>query len=198
MADRLVLDANMKIAVILTWVRIVLIPLMVFAYWFPLIPNGANGIAAAVVFLVAALTDWLDGFAARYFGQETRFGAFLDPVADKLLIGTALILLLLAESEPYARWILGILAMLIIGREICVSALREWMAEIGKRVAVEVSVLGKWKTAAQMIAIPLLLVGSLFGHSVRELGLSLLGVAGLLTFISMIHYLRAAWPHLGD
>ncbi len=189
----------MRVAVLLTWTRIGLIPLMVLFYSMPLIPDWWNGLLAATVFVVAAVTDWVDGAVARHLNQESRFGAFLDPVADKLLVCVALVLLVMADQPPFSRWFLGIMAMVIIGREICVSALREWMAEIGRQVTVRVGALGKWKTGLQMVAVPMLL----FGHDIwvvptRMAGLALLAVATVLTLVSMISYLRAAWPHLGE
>jgi len=189
----------MKIAVLITWFRIALIPLMVLAYWLPFLPDWWNGFLATSIFTVAALTDWLDGAVARNFNQETRLGAFLDPVADKLLVCVALVLLLLSEQPEYSRWILGILAMIIIGREICISALREWMAEIGKRMAVRVGALGKWKTAAQMVAVGMLLFGQdVAGFPTRAVGLGLLTAACILTLASMFSYLKVAWPHLEE
>lgn len=189
---------TVRVAVLLTWARIALIPLMVLFFWMPLLPEWWSGLLATAVFVVAAVTDWVDGMVARHMGQESRFGAFLDPVADKLLVCVALVLLLLAEQEAYSRWLLGILAMVIIGREICVSALREWMAEIGARVTVKVGTLGKWKTGVQMVAIPMLLFGQDVGaFPTRVVGLAMLTVAAVLTIVSMVSYLRVAWPHLG-
>ena len=187
----------MKIPVLITWCRIALIPLMVLFYWLPLLPDWLNSLLAVVVFTVAAVTDWIDGVIARNFNQESRFGAFLDPVADKLLVCVALILILVSEQPAYSKWVLGILSMIIIGREICVSALREWMAEVGAQSKVRVSGVGKWKTAVQMVAIGMLLYGQDVGEfPTRAVGLGLLTASCVLTIASMVSYLRAAWPHL--
>jgi len=145
------------------------------------------------VFLVAAITDWVDGYLARRLGQTSRFGAFLDPVADKLMVAAALVLLVEADPRPS----LSIAALIIIGREITISALREWMAELGARAKVAVSMVGKFKTAAQMTAIVLLLYQApLLGMDVYAAGLVLLYLAAALTLWSMLVYLHAAWPSL--
>jgi CDP-diacylglycerol--glycerol-3-phosphate 3-phosphatidyltransferase/cardiolipin synthase len=149
--------------------------------------------AAAVTFSAAAVTDWLDGYLARRWGQTSPLGAFLDPVADKLMVAVALVLLV--QTDP--RTWLALPAIVIIGREITVSALREWMAEIGARAQVAVSHVGKFKTIAQMVSIILLLLhDSAIGPLVYNLGLVLLYVAAGLTLWSMVIYLRAAWPSL--
>jgi CDP-diacylglycerol--glycerol-3-phosphate 3-phosphatidyltransferase len=187
----------MKIAVLVTWSRIALIPVMVVLYWLPFLSDWWAGFFATAVFVIAALTDWLDGKIARYRNEESRFGRFLDPVADKLLVSVALIMIVLSEDKDGMRWLLGILSMIIIGREICISALREWMAEIGAQTQVRVSPLGKWKTAAQMVAIGMLMFGqNVGGFPTRAVGLGLLTAACILTVLSMLTYLRAAWPHL--
>ena len=174
----------------LTFLRIVLIPVFILLFYLPLSWGRA---ACAVVFLVAALTDWVDGYLARRLGQTSPFGAFLDPVADKLIVAAALVLLVEADPRP----LLSIPAVVIIGREITVSALREWMAELGARTKVGVSMVGKFKTAAQMTAIVLLLYQApLLGIDVYTLGLILLYVAAVLTLWSMLVYLAAAWPSL--
>lgn len=171
----------------LTLARVALVPLLVLVYY---LPTPFAGPAAAVIFLVAALTDLLDGWLARYLGQESPFGAFLDPVADKLIVAAALILLV----DVHGGILLTVAAVIIIGREITISALREWMAEIGRRGKVAVSWLGKLKTTAQMTAITLLLWHEpLFGLPMFEIGLALLFVAVVLTLWSMIAYLRIAW-----
>ena len=157
---------------------------------------------ATVIFVVAAITDWLDGFLARRLNQYTTFGAFLDPVADKLIVATALVLL--ATDQIVLDLVISVplfaaAVAIIIGREIVISALREWMAELGKRASVAVSYIGKVKTTMQMIAISLLIYQeSLFGLPVFVLGELLLFVAAALTLYSMIVYLRAAWPVLTD
>lgn len=157
---------------------------------------------ATVIFVVAAITDWLDGYLARRLNQYTTFGAFLDPVADKLIVATALVLL--ATDQKVLDLVISVplfaaAVAIIIGREIVISALREWMAELGKRASVAVSYIGKVKTTMQMIAISLLIYQeSLFGLPVFVLGELLLFVAAALTLYSMIVYLRAAWPVLTD
>lgn len=175
---------------ILTLLRIGLIPVFVLLFYLP-VPWGR--FAAAVVFTAAALTDLLDGWLARRWGQTSPLGAFLDPVADKLMVAVALVLLVQADPQP----LVALAAAVIIGREITVSALREWMAEIGARAKVAVSMAGKLKTTMQMIAIVLLVLkGPVFGIPILSLGLVLLFVAAILTLWSMWLYLRAAWPAL--
>jgi CDP-diacylglycerol--glycerol-3-phosphate 3-phosphatidyltransferase/cardiolipin synthase len=175
---------------ILTLLRIVLIPVFVGVFYLPA-PWGR--LACAVVFAVAAVTDWFDGYLARRLGQTSPLGAFLDPVADKLMVAVALVLLV--QADP--RAVLALPAAVIIGREITVSALREWMAELGARSRVAVSALGKFKTTAQMVAILLLILDdSLWNLPVYYLGLALLYLAAILTLWSMMLYLRAAWPSL--
>ncbi|MTW21955.1 CDP-diacylglycerol--glycerol-3-phosphate 3-phosphatidyltransferase [Allochromatium palmeri] len=175
---------------ILTLLRIVLIPVFVVVFyldsvWVPY--------AAAAVFGAAALTDWLDGYLARKWNQTSPLGAFLDPVADKLMVAVALVVLL--QADP--RVLIALPVMVIIGREITVSALREWMAEIGARATVAVSTLGKIKTTAQMISIVVLILrDSVFGPWTYGLGVVLLYVAALLTLWSMMLYLASAWPSL--
>lgn len=178
---------------LITWLRIVLIPLLIGIFYLPdswLSPEGKN-VASCAVFVVAAVSDWLDGYLARALNQASAFGAFLDPVADKLIVAAALIVLLQLERvEP-------VIALIIIGREIAISALREWMAKLGQAGSVAVAFVGKVKTASQMIAIPLLLFhDDLFGVlSTHWLGTLLINVAAVLTVISMLHYLRRALPH---
>jgi len=175
---------------ILTLLRIGLIPVFVVIFYLP-VPWARP--VCAVVFTAAAVTDLLDGWLARRWGQTSPLGAFLDPVADKLMVAIALVLLV--QGEPRAA--LALPAAVIIGREITVSALREWMAEVGARAKVAVSMAGKLKTTAQMIAIVLLILGKpVLGMPIDALGLVLLYVAALLTLWSMILYLRAAWPSL--
>ncbi len=172
----------------LTLIRIALIPVLVGFFYLP--ASWAHA-AAAAVFGVAALTDLLDGWLARKLGQISAFGAFLDPVADKLMVGCALVLLVQADPRPA----LAIAAAIIIGREIAVSALREFMAEIGERARVRVVTVGKLKTALQMVAITLMLFREpLLGVPIYLLGFWLLLLAAVLTLWSMGVYLKAAWP----
>src|SRR6187200_1596139 len=178
----------------LTWLRIVLIPVFVAIYYIPdewLSPVLRNWVGMTV-FALAAITDWFDGYLARRWGETTAFGAFLDPVADKLMVAAALILLVaLGRADAY-------LAIIIIGREIAISALREWMAEVGAGRSVAVAFVGKLKTVAQMTAIiALLLYEPLIpGISTPLLGTIALWVAVILTLWSMVHYLRKAAPYL--
>lgn len=183
----------------LTWLRMLAIPLLVAIYAVPLEGVGISvrNTVATTLFVVAAVTDWFDGYIARRFGQQTPFGAFLDPVADKLLVCVALVMLL-----DLGR-IGAIVAAIIIGREIAISALREWMATMGARKSVAVSSVGKFKTAAQMTAIPLLLydgpldwLGLPLTWDGQRLGTWLIWVAAVLTLWSMAYYLRQAWPQL--
>lgn len=174
----------------LTVLRIVLIPAFVGAF---LLPVRWSNTAAAVLFTIGALTDLLDGYVARRLSQTSAFGAFLDPVADKLMVAAALVLLVQAIPSP---WI-AVAAVIIIGREITVSALREWMAQLGLQQTVAVSMLGKVKTTLQMIALVLLLYREPLGaFPTLEVGVGLLVIAATLTLWSMVHYLLAAWPVL--
>jgi len=178
---------------LITWLRIILIPLMVGIFYLPeaWLSLPCKNISATAIFVVAALSDWLDGYLARALDQTSAFGAFLDPVADKLIVVAALVVLLqLDRVEP-------VIALIIIGREIAISALREWMAKLGKSGSVAVAYVGKVKTASQMVAIPLLLfhddvLGSL---NAQWLGTILINIAAVLTVVSMLHYLRRALPH---
>jgi CDP-diacylglycerol--glycerol-3-phosphate 3-phosphatidyltransferase len=179
---------------LLTWQRILAIPLLVAVY---LVPwegwsMASRNLVATVIFVLAAVTDWVDGYLARRLGQQTAFGAFLDPVADKLLVCVALVVLL--ELDRVASGV----AAIIIGREIAISALREWMATIGARRSVAVSSVGKIKTVVQLIAIPLLLFhDDLFNLvDTRRLGTWLIYLAAILTLWSMGYYLKQAWPQL--
>ncbi len=175
---------------LLTLLRILLIPVFVLVFY---LPTRWSPYAAALVFSAAAVTDFVDGYLARRWGQTSPLGAFLDPVADKLMVAVALVLLV--QADP--RVILVLPAVVIIGREITVSALREWMAEIGARAQVAVSAIGKLKTTAQMVSIILLLLrDAAFGHWVYYPGVVLLYLAAILTLWSMWLYLRAAWPAL--
>ncbi len=181
-----------NIPILLTWLRVALIPLVVGVFF---LPDGwltlyERGLAATLIFIVAALTDWVDGYLARRWNETSAFGAFLDPVADKLMVAGALLLLVQLDRTN------AVIAFIIIGREIAISALREWMAQIGASKSVAVSSIGKLKTAAQMTAIPLLLYNEpIFGMMPTSLaGQLLLDVAALLTLWSMFYYLRKAWP----
>ena len=178
---------------LITWLRIILIPLLVGIFYLPdaWLTFSAKNIAASAVFVVAALSDWLDGYLARALDQTSAFGAFLDPVADKLIVAAALVVLLQLERVD------AVVALIIIGREIAISALREWMANIGKSKNVAVAFVGKVKTASQMIAIPLLLYHDdlLDSLNAQWLGTILINVAAVLTAISMLVYLRRALPH---
>jgi CDP-diacylglycerol---glycerol-3-phosphate 3-phosphatidyltransferase len=175
---------------ILTWIRIAAIPLVILAFYAPY--HWAN-IAACVVFAAAGITDTLDGYLARKLGQITRLGAFLDPVADKLIVATALVLLV--SRDPQALVVL--MAIVIIGREIAISALREWMAELGQRRKVAVSVLGKYKTIFQVVGLSMMFWRSpLWGLNIYYIGVGLTVLAAVLTLVSMVSYLRAAWPDL--
>lgn len=175
---------------ILTYLRIILIPVFAIVFFLPF--DWVN-IAVTAIFGLAAITDWLDGYLARKWEQTSRFGAFLDPVADKLIVGVALVLLVQANPNFW----MAIAAAVIIGREITISALREWMAEIGERAHVAVSSLGKWKTTAQMTSLFMLLYHEpLLGIPMYSLGMIFLYIAVVLTLWSMFSYLKAAWPVL--
>lgn len=174
----------------LTWIRIAAIPLFVVLYYWP--AEWARP-ASAVVFMLAAITDWLDGYVARKLGQITPFGEFLDPVADKLIVAVALILLVQTDQ----RLSLALVAAIIVGREITVSALREWMAGLGQRTTVAVSMVGKVKTTFQMGGLTLMVWREdILGLPVYEAGFWLLLLAAGLTLWSMYAYLKAAWPVL--
>ena len=176
---------------LLTWSRIVAIPLIAGVFHLPLGEPDRN-LIATVLFVVVALTDWADGYLARRLNMTSSFGAFLDPVADKFLVCAALLVLVeLARVQ-------SLVALVIIGREIAISALREWMAQIGASRSVAVHMLGKLKTVAQMVAIPFLLYhGMLFGLIDTQFwGTSLLYVAAVLTIWSMVHYLQRALPEI--
>ena len=186
---------------LLTWLRILLIPLLVVLFYLPtgwLSPHEADWFAT-LIFAAAAVTDWLDGYLARVLRQTSAFGAFLDPVADKLMVAAALIVLVELGRVG------AVVALVIIGREIAVSALREWMAAVGSRQSVAVSFLGKIKTTAQMVAILLLFYHETLTYAplgialpTARLGTWLIYLAAFLTLLSMAYYLKAAWPDLGD
>lgn len=172
---------------LLTFFRILLIPVFVIMFY---LPYQWSYLAAAIVFILAAATDWFDGYLARKLNQSTAFGAFLDPVADKIMVAAALVVIV----EHYNTIWVTIPAMTMIGREIIISALREWMAELGKRSAVAVSWIGKWKTMIQMVS----LTGLIWQYNVWMVWLAyvLLYVATVLTFWSMFQYMKAAWGDL--
>jgi cardiolipin synthase len=180
---------NFNLPNALTWARIVMIPLVLAVFYLPTdvlsLPN--QNLLACVLFVVAAITDWFDGWLARKLGLTSAFGAFLDPVADKLMVCAALVLLVNLD-----RCNAG-LAFIIIGRELTISALREWMARLGKTKSVAVSFIGKLKTTAQMVAIPMLLYyDNLFGLPIYRIGSVLMVVAVALTLWSMVYYMRRA------
>ncbi len=179
---------------LLTLLRIALIP--VFAVLFYL-PVEWSHIAVTVVFAVAAGTDWLDGYLARRMQLTSAFGAFLDPVADKLMVAVALVMLVDMNPTLFPGVFLALPAAVIIGREIVISALREWMAELGERAQVAVSVIGKIKTATQMLALVLLLYREPIGDfPTAEIGFIFLYISAGLTLWSMVIYIRSAWPSL--
>ena len=185
----------LNIPILLTWLRIVLIPLMIAVYYVPesWVHGVGRNLAATLIFVVAAATDWLDGYLARRLDQTSAFGAFLDPVADKLMVASALIMLVQLDRLD------AIIAAIIIGREITISALREWMAQIGAHRSVAVSMIGKIKTTAQMAAIPLLLYQApVDGFNVLQAGTWLIYIAAVLTLWSMGYYMRMAWPYLAE
>lgn len=185
----------------LTLLRIVMIPVLVVVFY---LPYKWTNFASAAVFALAAITDWLDGWVARRYHQYSAFGAFLDPVADKLMVAVALFLIVQGHPTPWmAFW-----AAVIVGREIAVSALREWMAEIGQRAKVRVAMIGKIKTTAQMVALLCLLYSVMPGRTAGEgiwmgeftfhVGDWMLAIAALLTLWSGFQYLQAAWPSLRE
>jgi CDP-diacylglycerol--glycerol-3-phosphate 3-phosphatidyltransferase len=179
---------------LLTWLRILAIPLIVLLFLVGAHhPGGYAYPIAGLTFAVAAITDSLDGYLARRLNQTTRLGTFLDPVADKLIVAVALVLIVSRDPSE----VVVLTGAVIIGREIAISALREWMAGIGQRTAVAVSRIGKFKTILQMVGLTMLLYRSnLIGLPIYQIGLWLTVVAACLTLFSMGLYLRAAWPHL--
>jgi len=186
---------------ILTWIRIAAIPLIVVLFYAPY--HWADP-AAGLLFAAAGITDSLDGYLARRLNQTSRLGAFLDPVADKLVVAVALVLVLSKDIPPLftlsaetTRMLVALTAIVIIGREIAISALREWMAQMGQRGKVAVSAIGKYKTILQIIGLSMLLYRwDLFGLPIFSIGALLTVAAAVLTLISMVSYLRAAWPEL--
>jgi cardiolipin synthase (CMP-forming) len=194
---------KLNIPTMLTWLRILLIPIFVGAFYWPenlrtlgAMPSHAVNVFTTVVFAIAAFTDWLDGYLARRLNQSSAFGAFLDPVADKLMVAAALIVLV-----EFGR-VGAIVSLIIIGREIAVSALREWMAGDGQGSSVAVAMIGKVKTAAQMLAILFLLywdnidMGSLGKFPTQMAGQVLIVIAAFLTLLSMAYYVKLAWPQI--
>lgn len=180
----------MKITIptILTLFRIVLLPIMVVAYY---LPYRYTNVVAAAMFAAMSITDWLDGWIARRWGLTSKFGAFLDPVADKVTVTVALFLIVQTDPSP----LMAIVGAIIVGREIAISALREWMAEVGQRQTVRVAAIGKIKTIAQMVAIVILFYRHDFvGLPMYRLGQGLLIAAAALTIWSGVMYVRAAWP----
>ena len=183
--------SNWNLPNTLTWLRILMIPAILVLFYS--LPYPWADPASCAAFALAGITDSLDGYYARKWGQTSRLGAFLDPVADKLIVAAALILIV--SRDP--RWFMAIVAIVIIGREIAISALREWMAEIGARGRIKVNVIGKYKTIMQIVGLSFLLFRQdLFGIPVYKLGLVLTAIAVVLTLWSMVVYLRLAWPEL--
>lgn len=179
------------IPTIMTWTRIAAIPLIIGVFYLPIDPATRNFVAT-IMFVVFAATDWLDGFLARRLNQVSSFGAFLDPVADKILVcASVLVLVHLGRADVFV-------ALIIIGREIAISALREWMAQIGASKSVAVHMVGKLKTVVQMVAIPFLLFdGLLFGViDTRVWGVWLIWIAAVMTIWSMVYYLQKALPEI--
>jgi CDP-diacylglycerol--glycerol-3-phosphate 3-phosphatidyltransferase/cardiolipin synthase len=193
---------HLNVPNLLTWLRILMIPLLVGVYYLPAgwMNDHEKNLLATAIFSVAAITDWLDGYLARSLNQTSRFGAFLDPVADKLMVATALILLV------WLHRVEGYIAAIIIGREIAISALREWMAQLGRSKSVAVSFIGKVKTVSQMAAIILLLfhdqifeisTSSFYiSFNAQVIGNFLVYIAAVLTLWSMAYYLKMAWPEI--
>lgn len=181
----------LNIPILLTWMRILLIPAFVGVYYLPQLSIHEQNLIATGIFIVAGVTDWLDGYLARSLSQVSSFGAFLDPVADKLMVAAALIMLVQLDRCD------AMIAIIIIGREITISALREWMAQLGASRSVAVSMLGKVKTTAQMVAIPMLLyMEPIAGLPTHQIGTWLIYLAAVLTLWSMLYYLRMARPHM--
>jgi CDP-diacylglycerol--glycerol-3-phosphate 3-phosphatidyltransferase len=190
-AGKMSLKLNLPNA--LTWGRIALIPVFIGVFYLPdaWCSVAMKNLLATVFFIAAAITDWFDGYLARALNQTSAFGAFLDPVADKLMVAAALIVLVQLGRLD------ALVAVIIIGREITISALREWMARVGESASVAVAYVGKLKTAAQMIAIPMLLFGdTLWSINVSLIGSILIYVAAVLTLWSMVYYLHRAIPQL--
>jgi cardiolipin synthase len=182
---------------LVTLSRIILIPLLIGIFYLPegTLTREHQNITATAIFIFAGITDWLDGYLARKLNQMSAFGAFLDPVADKLIVAAALVVLLHLQPPRVDAMV----ALIIIGREIAISALREWMAKVGQAKSVAVAFVGKLKTVSQMVAIPLLLFHDrLLGLDCYWLGTILINVAAVLTVISMLYYLRKALPYASE
>jgi len=185
----------LNVPILLTWLRILTIPLVIGVFYVPEVwlSSWRQNLIATSLFIAAAITDWLDGYLARRLNQTSAFGAFLDPVADKLMIAAALIVLVWLQRVD------AIIAVVIIGREIAVSAMREWMAKIGQSKSVAVNFLGKIKTISQMIAVPMLLYNERIGVlSPQRVGTWLIYVAAILTLVSMFYYLKLALAPRAD
>jgi len=177
----------------LTLLRIGMIPVFILLFYIPLF--GIKNYLLTGLFILAGLTDWFDGYLARRMGMQSEFGAFLDPVADKLMVSVVLVLLV----SVHPGWLLALPATIIIGRELTISAVREWMANVGERTKVAVSIIGKFKTTAQMIAIGFLLFEKPIGDfPTLQIGYVLLYLSALLTLWSMFLYLQAAWPSMNE
>ena len=177
-----------NIPIFLTSLRIVAIPLVILFFYLDM------PLTTAIIFGLAGLTDWADGYYARKYNQESRFGAFLDPVADKLIVATALILVIEREGRGDIAFWITLAGIIIISREIIISALREWMAETGQRSKVSVAYIGKVKAVTQIFALIFLLYNQgLFGLPLREIGLVFLVIATILTIVSMVQYLQSAF-----
>ena len=184
---------TMNLPTKLTLLRIVMIPVFILLFYIPVF--GINNYLLTILFCLAAITDWFDGFLARRLQMQSEFGAFLDPVADKIMVSVVLVLLVSAHPG----WLLAVPATIIIGRELTISAVREWMANVGDRTKVAVSIIGKFKTAAQMLAIGFLLFEEPIGDfPTLQIGYVLLYLAALMTLWSMFLYLQAAWPSLNE
>jgi CDP-diacylglycerol--glycerol-3-phosphate 3-phosphatidyltransferase len=187
---------KLTLPLILTLLRVAAIPVVLALFYWPL-PYARQ--VATVIYGAACITDWFDGWLARRWQQTSKFGAFLDPVADKLLVAVCLVMLLHAAPEGATRGILALLVAIIIGREITISALREWMAELGQRTNIAVSRMGKVKTGFQMTAIGMMIWQvDTFHLPIYDLGYLLLFIAAVLTVWSMVMYLRAAWPMMQE
>ena len=172
----------------ITLFRIALIPLFVLVFY---LPFGWANVVATIIFAIASLSDWVDGYLARSMQLESSFGAFLDPVADKLMVVVVIVLLVEANPSIYV----ALPSIVIVAREISISALREWMAQLGASTTVKVSFIGKTKTVAQMLALGFMIFSEpLMGFPVFQIGLGIYYLAALLTLVSMVIYLRAAWP----
>ncbi len=179
---------KITLATAVTLFRIALIPIFVIVFY---LPFGWANVAATVIFTIASISDWVDGYLARSMKQESSFGAFLDPVADKLMV--VVIIVLLVEAHPSIY--MSLPSVIIVAREISISALREWMAQLGSSTTVKVSFIGKAKTVSQMLALGFMIFSEPFmGLPIYEIGLVIYYVAAFLTIVSMLLYLRAAWP----